>query len=129
MALEHRVRAIEADVMAPDGSEVRILCSTSRGSMAHFTLAPGAVSRAVAHRTIEELWYFVAGTGRMWRRHEGEEHVLEVHAGMSLALPVGAQFQFRSDGPEPLEAIGVAMPPWPGEDEVYVVDGPWEPTA
>ena len=29
------------DVIAPDGSEVRILCQTGRGSMAHFTLGAG----------------------------------------------------------------------------------------
>jgi mannose-6-phosphate isomerase-like protein (cupin superfamily) len=129
MALKHKLRAIDAEVIAPDGSEVRILCSTARGSMAHFTLAPGAVSRAVAHHTIEELWYFVAGTGPMWRRLGDEEHGLEVHAGMSVALPIGTQFQFRCDGPEPLEAVGVAMPPWPGDDEAYFVEGPWEATV
>ena len=41
------------DVIAPDGSEVRSLCQTGRGSMAHFTLAPGAIAKAVAHRTID----------------------------------------------------------------------------
>lgn len=48
---------------APDGSEVRVLCRVGRGSMAHFTLSPGAVSRAVAHRTVEEVWCFVSGRG------------------------------------------------------------------
>jgi hypothetical protein len=30
------------DAIAPDGSEVRILCVLSRGGMAMFTLMPGA---------------------------------------------------------------------------------------
>lgn len=55
------------DATAPDGSEVRVLCSTSRGSLAHFTLPPHAVSKAMAHRTVEEVWYFVSGRGQMWR--------------------------------------------------------------
>ena len=40
------------DALAPDGSEVRVLCGVARGGMAHFSLPPRAVSRAVAHRTI-----------------------------------------------------------------------------
>jgi mannose-6-phosphate isomerase-like protein (cupin superfamily) len=44
-----------------------------------------------------------------------------------LTIPLGTHFQFRSHGKEPLSAIGVTMPPWPGEDEAYDVEGPWEP--
>jgi mannose-6-phosphate isomerase-like protein (cupin superfamily) len=118
-----------ADVMAPDGSEVRILCQTGRGSMAHFTLAPGAIAKAVAHRTIDEVWYVVSGRGRMWRRHGEREEIVELRAGLSLTIPLGTHFQFRADGDAPLAAVGVAMPPWPGEDEAYVVEGPWQPTV
>jgi len=118
-----------ADVMAPDGSEVRILCQTGRGSMAHFTLAPGAIAKAVAHRTIDEVWYVISGRGRMWRRHGEREEIVELRAGLSLTIPLGTHFQFRADGDAPLAALGVAMPPWPGEDEAYVVEGPWKPTV
>jgi hypothetical protein len=40
------------DAVAPDGSDVRVLLRLSRGSMAHFELGAGRVSRAVAHRTV-----------------------------------------------------------------------------
>jgi mannose-6-phosphate isomerase-like protein (cupin superfamily) len=56
------------DAVAPDGSDVRVLLRLGRGSMAHFELAPGRVSRAVAHRAVEELWYILAGQGQLWRR-------------------------------------------------------------
>jgi mannose-6-phosphate isomerase-like protein (cupin superfamily) len=118
-----------ADVLAPDGSEVRLLAVSGRGSMAHFRLPPGAVSRAVRHASVEELWYFVAGRGRMWRKDETGESVLDVHPGMSLDIPIGTAFQFRADGDEPLEAVGVTMPPWPGPHEAIFVDGTWPPTA
>jgi mannose-6-phosphate isomerase-like protein (cupin superfamily) len=118
-----------ADVLAPDGSEVRILCQTGRGSMAHFALAPGAIAKAVAHRTIDEVWYVISGRGRMWRRHGEREEIVELRAGLSLSIPLGTHFQFRADGDAPLAAVGVAMPPWPGEDEAYVVEGPWQPTV
>ncbi len=119
----------DPDVMAPDGSEVRVLCSLSRGSMAHFTLPPGAVSIAVAHRTIEELWFFVSGHGQMWRKLDGAQETVAVGPGSSISIPIGAHFQFRCDGDEPLAAVGVAMPPWPGMDEAYAVDGPWPPSV
>ncbi len=116
-------------VQAPDGSEVRILCGVSRGGMAAFTLRPGMIAKAVAHRTIEELWYFVSGRGRMWRRLESQEETIEVGPGTSISIPTGTHFQFRCDGAEPLVAIGATMPPWPGENEAYFVDGPWTATV
>ena len=43
-----RLASERPDAMAPDGSEVRILAATARGSMALFRLTPGGVSKAVA---------------------------------------------------------------------------------
>jgi mannose-6-phosphate isomerase-like protein (cupin superfamily) len=48
---------------------------------------------------------------------------------VSLTIPIGTHFQFRSIGDEPLAAIGVTMPPWPGEGEAVVVTGPRQPTV
>jgi mannose-6-phosphate isomerase-like protein (cupin superfamily) len=113
------------DVTAPDGSHVRILCALERGSMAHFTLAPGMVSKAVRHRSVEEIWYIIAGTGQMWRTNADGESIVDLHPGLSLTIPAGASFQFRSDGPPDLEAVAITMPPWPGMDEAQFVDGKW----
>ena len=113
------------DVLAPDGSEVRILASATRGSMAHFTLPPGQVSLAVAHRMVEEVWYIVSGEGRMWRKSGDVESIVDLRAGLSLTIPVGTAFQFRCDGDVALKAVGVTMPPWPGMDEAYEVAGKW----
>ena len=129
MELQTILASDATTVIAPDGSEVRVLAGLARGGMALFTLAPGAVSRAVAHRTVEELWYFIAGRGRMWRRLGAAESIVEVAAGTSIAIPTGAAFQFRCDGPEPLVAVGATMPPWPGEDEAQPAAGPWTPTV
>ncbi|MDO9709889.1 cupin domain-containing protein [Paracraurococcus lichenis] len=116
------------EAMAPDGSEVRILAGCGRGSLAQFTLPPGAVSRAVRHRTVEEVWYVLSGRGRMWRAAEGREEVVELVPGLSLSIPVGTRFQFRADGDEPLTTLGTTMPPWPGEAEAIPVEGIWPPT-
>ena len=56
------------DTLAPDGSEIRLMSATSRGSMVHCTLHPGEVSLPVAHRTVEEVWYFLEGSGQVWRK-------------------------------------------------------------
>lgn len=125
MSFETRHIGATPDAIAPDGSEVRVLCATARGSMAMFTLSPGAVSKAVVHRTVEELWYIVSGTGRMWRRFGEQEEVTELTPGVSLSIPLGTRFQFRCDSTDPLSAIGATMPPWPGEDEAVFVNGPW----
>jgi mannose-6-phosphate isomerase-like protein (cupin superfamily) len=113
------------DVLAPDGSEVRVLASSPRGSMAHFTLPPGQVSQAVAHHTVEEIWFIISGQGEMWRKIDDRETVVGLSAGVSLTILVGTHFQFRNLGAEPLQAVGVTMPPWPGMDEAYTVTGKW----
>lgn len=125
MSFVTRTRSATPDAIAPDGSEVRLLATGSRGSMAEFRLPPGAVSKPVAHRTVEEVWCFTAGRGRMWRKLGEVEEVIDANPGVSITIPVGASFQFRCDGGEPLVAIGVTMPPWPGMDEAYEVPGVW----
>jgi mannose-6-phosphate isomerase-like protein (cupin superfamily) len=61
----------------------------------------------------------------MWRRLGDDAAVVDVGPGMSISLPVGTHFQFRCDGAEPLTAVGVSMPPWPGDGEAYAVVGAW----
>lgn len=119
----------DADAIAPDGSRVRILLALGRGSVAHFELPPGQTSVAVAHRTVDEIWFFLQGRGEMWRRLGAREDVVAVDAGVCLTVPVGMHFQFRSAGPEPLTAVGVTMPPWPGKGEAFFVEGPWAATV
>ena len=114
------------DAVAPDGSDVRVLLRLGRGSMAHFELAAGRVSRAVAHRAVEEIWYVLAGHGRMWRRHGERQETVPLRPGTCLSIPAGTHFQFRADGGGPLAAVGVTMPPWPGGDEAYDVPGAWD---
>ena len=118
------------DAVAPDGSDVRVLLRLHRGSMAHFELSPGQTSKAVTHRSVEEIWFFLSGRGEMWRAQIGQpEAIVPVESGVCLTIPLGTRFQFRAFGSEPLAAVGVTMPPWPGEGEAMVVEGKWEPTV
>lgn len=115
------------DVVAPDGSDVRILLGLRGGSMAHFELPPNHTSLAVTHETVEEIWFFLSGRGQMWRKIGEYEEIVTVEAGVCLTIPLETHFQFRAFGPEPLAAIAVTMPPWPGEGEAMVVEGKWHP--
>jgi len=116
------------DARAPDGADVRVLLQLAGGSVAHFELGPGRVSRAVTHRTVEEIWYVLGGQGEMWRRQGHRESVVPLEPGVCLTIPLGTKFQFRSLGPGPLAAVAVTMPPWPGPDEAVPVPGRWTPT-
>ncbi len=120
-----RVISAAPDAIAPDGSEVRFLVSTARGSMAQFALPAGKISIAVAHRTVEEVWFFTAGRGHLWRKNDKAEEIVEIRPGLSISIPVGTHFQFRNDGADILTAIATTMPPWPGENEAYAVTGIW----
>jgi len=115
----------ERTVVAPDGSDVRVLLALAGGSMAHFELAPGQVSAAMTHRTVEEIWYVLAGRGQMWREQGGREEVVELLPGACITIPLETHFQFRASADGPLAAVAVTMPPWPGADEAVAVAGPW----
>jgi mannose-6-phosphate isomerase-like protein (cupin superfamily) len=118
------------DVTAPDGSLVRVLLALPGGSMAHFTLAAGAVSRAVHHRTVDEIWFIVSGRGEMWRAQAGQpDEIVALEPGLCLTIPAGTRFQFRASATGRLTAVAVTMPPWPGEQEAEVVSGNWPATV
>ena len=118
----------DPDTTAPDGSQVRVLLSLAAGSAAHFQLAPAAVSRAGRHRTVEEIWYILAGLGEMWRRDGSREEVVPLEPDLCLTIPAGTSFQFRATGDSPLTAFAVTMPPWPaGSDDEWVEVEPYWP--
>src|SRR5262245_6111559 len=104
----------EPEAIAPDTSEIRLLATVSRGSMAHGTLAPGGVSLAVRHQTVEEIWFVVGGRAEVWRKLGDQEEIVDAGPGTSLSIPVGTHFQFRTVGDDPFQFIMCTMPPWPG---------------
>ena len=117
------------DATAPDGTAVRLLLSLRGGSMAHFELPAGAVSHAVTHRTVEEIWFVLSGRGSIWRRQDGQERIDALGPGTSLTIPLGTAFQFRAETGAPLSFVAITMPPWPGMDEALPAPGPWAPTV
>jgi len=114
------------DQIAPDKSEIYLLVAGSKGSLCQCVLPVGATSLPVAHRTVEELWYFVEGLGEVFRQGMNDGQPTPVTPGTSLAIPPGKTFQFRNKGDVPLKFMIVTMPPWPGDAEAITdVAGLW----
>lgn len=112
--------------LAPDGSEIRPLAQLSAGNMVHCVLPAGAITQAVTHRTVEEIWYIVSGRGEIWRKQGDQEAVDNLVAETCVTIPLGTHFQFRNVGDDPLVIIICTMPPWSGADEAEVVDNFWD---
>lgn len=125
MDYETRRLPVLPDIVAPDGSDVRVLLSTPRGGMAHFELGGGRASDAIRHFTVDEIWFVLSGRGEMWRSLHGREEIVALEPGVCVTIPVGTHFQFRAADGEALAAVGVTMPPWPGPQEAVPVPGKW----
>ena len=100
-----------ADERAPDGSEVRKLLRTDAASMTHFRLQAGDITTPVQHRSIEEQWYVVSGYGEL---RLGDERIT-LEAGVAIVIPPATPFRFAASST--LNIVGVATPPWPGDDD------------
>ena len=114
------------EVTAPDGSSVRPLCVLPGvASFAHFELAPGQVSQAVSHASVQEIWYVVAGDGQMWRDSGAAAEITDLVPGVCLTIPLGTSFQFRA-GQAGLRVVAATVPPWPDvPGEARPERGPW----
>lgn len=111
--------------IAPDGSEIRLLTRSEKGSLCLCTLPVGVTTLAVKHKTITELWYFLEGQGKVWRKNHIEEKIDEVKAGVSLTIDPNVSFQFCNTGQQPLKFLITTIPAWPGPDEAVFIEGAW----
>ena len=106
-------------VLAPDGSEIRPLLSVPAASIVHCTLPAGAVTQAVRHRTVEELWFVLSGTGELWR----DAGPVPLRPGVAATIPLPGAFQFRAGDSEPLALFIATFPAWPGPQEAQAARG------
>lgn len=113
---------------SPAGAEVRVLMSDDNGGIAHCTLRNNKISKAVRHKTVSEFWHILSGKGSIWRRNKTGESITPLETGITIDIPLGTDFQYRSSDSD-LVFICITMPPWPGLDEVtYVEKSAWEPS-
>ncbi|MBT8475430.1 MAG: cupin domain-containing protein [Alphaproteobacteria bacterium] len=117
------------DATSPAGADIRFIMEGTTGNMIHSTVPPGQINRATVHETVSEFWYILDGKGEIWRRDDTEERITPLVAGVSIDIPVGTVFQYRSTGDTPLKFICITMPPWPGDHEATYLEGAWDPTV
>jgi mannose-6-phosphate isomerase-like protein (cupin superfamily) len=101
-----------------DGSLVRELCQTRDGaraqSLAEATVPPRGETIEHLHRTSEEIYRFLSGSGRM--RLGGVE--AEVRAGTTVLIPPGTPHKLINASNEPLVLLCACSPPYSDEDTV-----------
>lgn len=114
------------DVLAPDGSEIRLLCQTEKASMVHCTLPAGKTTRAIYHRSVDEIWFVISGKGKIWREMNQIESEVELKSGICVTIPQGTRFQFNNSNNEPLKFIITTIPPWPGNEEAIFTEDYWK---
>lgn len=113
---------------SPLGAHIRFLMDGPHGNVIHSTVPPGMVSRACHFRSIDEYWFVLSGEGELWRHApDGHHGITQLSRGVCVDISLGTTFQYRCTGKEPLVFICTALPPWPGDHEAVIADGPWEP--
>src|SRR2546423_14042260 len=104
-----KIRRRVTDTTAPDGSHIRpLVTDAQRAGLVEVTLPAGAVSRPVRHHTVEEIWFFLEGEGRVWVG--GTLH--EVEPGSRVVIPTGHPFQFAAGPGGRLRFLCYTSPPW-----------------
>ena len=102
-----------------DGSTIRELAGPAwtaarNQSLAEASLPPGAETAEHYHPRSEELYYFVAGSGRM-RLADDETNV---EAGDCVVIPPGTPHKLFNDGAEPLVLLCCCAPAYSDDDTV-----------
>jgi mannose-6-phosphate isomerase-like protein (cupin superfamily) len=102
-----------------DGSAIRELAGPSwtaarNQSLAEATLPPGGETAEHFHPRSEELYYFVAGAGRMRLGDDSGE----IAAGDCVVIPPGTRHKLWNPGPEPLVLLCCCAPAYSDEDTV-----------
>lgn len=113
----HRV----ASFTTKDGSEIRELLAHRNSSIAHQSLAearlpPAASTTPHYHPRTEEIYYILAGRGRM---RIGEE-TAAVGPGDAIAIPPGSTHQITNTGDETLVFLCCCAPAYEHSDTVLV---------
>ncbi|HSV72473.1 MAG TPA: cupin domain-containing protein [Chthonomonadales bacterium] len=96
------------EILAPRNSRI------TRQSLAEATLPPGCATTPHAHPIAEEIYYVLAGHGRMTM--EGE--VRSVGQGDGIAIPPGAVHTLANTGASDLVFLCCCVPAYTHEDTV-----------
>jgi mannose-6-phosphate isomerase-like protein (cupin superfamily) len=104
-----------------DGSTIREIAGPSwtparNQSLAEATVRAGGRTAAHFHRRTEELYFFLAGRGRL---RVGDD-LRPVGRGDCAVIPPGTVHELVNDGPEPLVLLCCCAPAYSHDDTVLV---------
>lgn len=121
--------ATDAAYESPSGaSEIRLLLQRRNGEITHATCPAGKVAQAATVGPLAEMYYVIAGRGRLWRRASGYEGVTRLAPGRWAAMPPGTKFQYRAESDSDLVFLVVVTPKWSADHHQLVEDGRWSNT-
>ena len=107
-----------AEFVAGDHTHLRELLHPAKAgvpvrcSLAYGRIDPG--QRSKRHRLASaELYYFLAGTGRIWI----DDEAVGIEPGSMVCVPPGAMQWVDNPGAVPLEFLCLVDPAWRPEDE------------
>ena len=110
-----------AAFVGPDRAIIRELAasrnsSARKQSLAEVTIPVGGTVVEHFHKTIEELYYILTGTGLM----KIEDEVREVGPGDTVIILPGQRHKITNNGQAPLVFLACCSPEWTAEDQVLV---------
>jgi mannose-6-phosphate isomerase-like protein (cupin superfamily) len=119
MTMDKARLADRESFITADGSAIRELAhpawtAAANQSLAEATVHPGEQTAEHLHPQSEELYYFVAGEGRM--RLDGDE--APVAAGDCVVIPPGTPHKLWNSGPAPLVLLCCCAPAYSDADTV-----------
>jgi mannose-6-phosphate isomerase-like protein (cupin superfamily) len=98
-----------------DGSTIRELFHTDAQSLAEATLEPDQATQRHYHRTTEEIYFVVKGSGRM--EVDGDTRV--IRPGDAVLIPPGAWHTLENTGTSELRILCCCSPPYSHDDTFF----------
>ncbi|MDQ3893232.1 MAG: cupin domain-containing protein [Actinomycetota bacterium] len=118
--MQRRSRHDARPFTTADGSTIRVLldgevAAARNQSLAEATLDAGQSTRRHYHRTAEEIYFILAGSGEM----EVDGRRERVGAGDAVLIPPRAWHQIVAEGGDELRFLCCCAPPYRDEDTVF----------
>ena len=110
------------EIIAGDNSRLRELLQPARDglkigySLAYARVAPGETTLPHRLKTSSEVYYILAGQGRMYI----DDEEADVAAGQAIYIPPGAVQWIKNTGAEDLVFLCIVDPAWRLEDEEII---------
>jgi mannose-6-phosphate isomerase-like protein (cupin superfamily) len=98
-----------------DGSTIRELHHTAEQSLAEATLEPDQATERHYHRTTEEIYFVLKGSGRM----EVDGDTRTVRRGDAVLIPPGAWHTLENNGSSELRILCCCSPPYSHDDTFF----------